>query len=463
VIGGSDDDTLTGSGANNFFDGRNGDDRIGGGAGDDTLDGGANNPGSDALDGGGGRDTLNGRAGDDSLDGGDGDDMLLGAGGTDKLDGEDGNDTLAGGPGGDAANGGNGNDVVNGAEANLIGADGADDLAGGPGADVLLGEDGNDELDGGSGPDQVSGGAGRDTVSYENRSGPVSVTLDGLPNDGEANEADNVGRDVEIVVGGTVGDTLLGDGDANRLDGGSGEDLLVGNAGPDILEGGDAPDLVQARDGRADVVDCGDARDLAIVDRRDTVRGCETVDRGRERRLVVDDSALVRSQVSFGLRLPNGHRYYQLQRSLKFPIGSTIDARRGQVRVATAMNSKGARQEISVSGGPFSVRQDTGKRPITDLRLVGGPRGCARSSNGPRVSADARTPRLDIRTDKRKRGAYRVKGKHSTAAPKGTSWVTEERCDGTFTQVRSGTVKVRDLARDRTVTLHAGQTYLARP
>jgi hypothetical protein len=175
----------------------------------------------------------------------------------------------------------------------------------------------------------------------------------------------------------------------------------------------------------------------------------------------VGQSALVIGS-RFGYRLPDGSRYFNLEDSLKFPVGSTIDARDGAVRLATARNRKGARQEIRVAGGPFTVRQDAGKRPTTDLRLVGRPRGCARSSNGPRAPADARVPRLDMQTDKHRRGAYRVKGKHSTAAPTGTAWVTEERCDGTFTQVRSGTVKVRDLERDRTITLHAGQTYLAR-
>jgi Ca2+-binding RTX toxin-like protein len=463
LLGGSDSDTLTGSGAANFIDGRNGDDRISGKGGDDVLDGGANSPGSDSLSGGAGGDTLSGRAGDDGLDGGDGDDSLSGAGGTDTLDGDDGNDSLAGGAGGDSLDGGVGDDKLNGAEPDLTGADGADDLAGGPGADVLLGVDGNDELDGGSGSDQMSGGDGRDTVNYESRSHAVTVRLDGLPNDGEENEGDNVGRDVEIVLGGTEGDMLLGDGDANRLGGGPGEDLVTGNAGRDILEGGNAPDLIQARDGDSDRVDCGDDGDLAIVDRRDTVRDCKWVDRGGKRRLVVGDSALVRpSQVPFGLRLPNGHRYFQLDDSLKFPVGSTIDARDAAVRLATARNRNGARQEMSILGGPFSVRQEAGKRPTTDLRLVGKPRGCARSASGPRAPADARVPKLDMRTDGGKRGKYRVRGRHSIGAPTGTSWVTEERCDGTFTRVRSGTVKVRDLERKRTVVLHPGDTYLAR-
>ena len=40
--------------------------------------------------------------------------------------------------------------------------------------------------------------------------------------------------------------------------------------------------------------------------------------------------------------------------------------------------------------------------------------------------------------------------------------MTEERCAGTFTRVRSGVVRVRDLERKRTVILRAGGTYMAR-
>lgn len=66
VIGGADNDTLTGS---------TGDDTLEGGAGNDTLHGGA---GSDTLFGDANDDNLYGDAGDDYLDGGAGDDMLNG-------------------------------------------------------------------------------------------------------------------------------------------------------------------------------------------------------------------------------------------------------------------------------------------------------------------------------------------------------------------------------------------------
>jgi Ca2+-binding RTX toxin-like protein len=466
VIGGSDSDTLTGSGADNVLDGRDGDDRIMGAGGDDTLDGGANTAGSDTLRGGDGSDVLNGRAGDDSLDGGQGNDILSGGGGADKLDGESGGDTLEGGAGADTLDGGADNDILNGAETDLIGADGGDDLSGGSGMDLLLGDDGNDVMDGGPGPDTMNGGDGKDTVTYENRSSPVSVTLDDLPGDGEADENDNVGSNVEVVLGGTVADSLFGDGDANTIQGGSGEDLLVGNAGTDQLVGGNAPDLVEARDGNADVVTCGDDGDLAIVDRRDTVRDCETIDRGGKRHLAIGRSALVKpTQSQFGLRLPDGRRFFPLTQAVKIPIASTIDPQAGEVQIATARNSTGARQEISVSSGIFSVLQDTARKPVTELRLRGGRFGGCRGSSTrrgqARAVADKPIRRLFTRIDKPKR-KYRVRGRYSIGAAIGTAWLTEDRCDGTLTRVDRGTVRVHDLLRHRTVAVHAGDSYLAR-
>jgi hypothetical protein len=40
--------------------------------------------------------------------------------------------------------------------------------------------------------------------------------------------------------------------------------------------------------------------------------------------------------------------------------------------------------------------------------------------------------------------------------------LTQDRCDGTLTRVRRGRVVVRDFRARRTVTLTAGQQYLAR-
>ncbi|MGH2847489.1 MAG: hypothetical protein ACRDL0_15975, partial [Thermoleophilaceae bacterium] len=60
-------------------------------------------------------------------------------------------------------------------------------------------------------------------------------------------------------------------------------------------------------------------------------------------------------------------------------------------------------------------------------------------------------------------GRFRTHGRNSHATVRGTTWVTVDRCDGTFTRVRDGSVRVRDLVRRRGVTVRAGEGYLARP
>ena len=60
------------------------------------------------------------------------------------------------------------------------------------------------------------------------------------------------------------------------------------------------------------------------------------------------------------------------------------------------------------------------------------------------------------------KGRFRTNGKYSSATVRGTIWLTSDRCDGTLTTVKRGTVSVRDLRRHKTVTVKAGHSYLAR-
>jgi hypothetical protein len=362
--------------------------------------------------------------------------------------------------------------MVNGAEPNMIGADGSDTLNGGPGMDVLLGNDGHDELDGGPGPDEMHGDNGKDSVSYEHRSNPVTVTLNNLPDDGEDGEGDNVFADIEAVLGGTVGDTLTGDRDPNTLSGGTGEDYIVGYAGSDALRSGSAPDLIDARDGQRDAVNCGDDGDLAVVDRRDQVDDCETVDPGGTRRLVVGRWALVRPAPSaFELRLPSGTRFYPpFREAVKIPLRSTIDPRGGRVRLVMPINRAGARQELSISGSRFSVDQEPGRAPVTKLRLRGcGAAACSGASTSRAAATNEPARRIFTRIERRKKRRkgkqprVEVRGRYSIGAAVGTAWWTEDRAEGTLTRVVSGTVRVRDLESDRTVIVKAGHPYLARP
>jgi Ca2+-binding RTX toxin-like protein len=126
----------------------------------------------------------------------------------------------------------------------------ADKLIGGRGKDILWGLGGNDCLDGGARPDRLLGGYGND-----------------------------------LLAGGTGADTLLGSFGNDVLGGGSGADTLLGGDGDDLLNGGTGPDVVSAGAGNdrivadggiRDVIDCGPGNDVAVVDRYDVVRNCET-------------------------------------------------------------------------------------------------------------------------------------------------------------------------------------------
>jgi hypothetical protein len=112
--------------------------------------------------GGSGNDSITGSTAANDLDGGTGNDSIIGGGGDDAIDGGTGNDSIIGGSGNDAVDGGIGND-------SLVGGVGDDVIDGGTGNDTISGEIGNDTLDGESGLDQVDGGAGTNTCFWEPR------------------------------------------------------------------------------------------------------------------------------------------------------------------------------------------------------------------------------------------------------------------------------------------------------
>ena len=163
----------------------------------------------------------------------------------------------------------------------LLGGSGSDSLDGGSNDDSLNGGGGNDTLDGGTGADILDGGAGIDTADYSTRTANLNVSLDGVANDGESGEGDNVLSTIEIVNAGSGNDTidassvstsvtlqgnggndsLLGGAAADSLIGGLGADTINGNAGSDTIYGGIPDDTVVGDDG-ANSLSGGDDDDL---------------------------------------------------------------------------------------------------------------------------------------------------------------------------------------------------------
>ena len=59
-------------------------------------------------------------------------------------------------------------------------------------------------------------------------------------------------------------------------------------------------------------------------------------------------------------------------------------------------------------------------------------------------------------------GKFRTQGRFASATVRGTTWLTNDRCDGTQVQVTTGTVTVRDLVQKRDVPVTAPGTYFAK-
>ncbi len=85
-------------------------------------------------------------------------------------------------------------------------------------------------------------------ASYEKRSEPVTITQDGIANDGAPGEGDQT-AEASGVTGSAAGDTMTGGPGPDQLRGGPGPDRLLGGAGPDSLNGGEDDDWIDGEDG----------------------------------------------------------------------------------------------------------------------------------------------------------------------------------------------------------------------
>jgi len=201
-----------------------------------------------SIMGGSGDDTLSGSAADDIIDGGSGNDALRGLAGQDRLIGGPGFDTLDGGDntptGGDIADYSSSGaasvlvDLTRGiAEDGFGGVDvliSIENVIGADGNDTLTGDDGPNGLRGNGGSDVLDGRGGEDVVSYFSDSAGVNVDLQtGIGRDGFGG-TDTL-RNIENINGSTFADTLRGDSAPNIFQGFAGNDIIDGRGGIDTV------------------------------------------------------------------------------------------------------------------------------------------------------------------------------------------------------------------------------------
>lgn len=257
-------------------------------------------PNNDLILAGGGNDTISIiRGGGDVVDGGDGNDHvivnvvtdidIIGGAGRDWVQSGGGADIIEGGAGEDVSHGGAGADQIFGDQAVLIAdaietgrtAEGVDAwgdlLDGGLGEDTIVGTATKDLLSGGSGGDLLISGAGDDFISGDgsyaawvpagagtwNWSITLTITEEGGTNvysyqieqgivydDGGEGDADVIyaGNGNDGVLAGEGDDEVYGEDGDDIIFGDEGNDILIGGAGNDLLDGGDRGEDTTGRD-----------------------------------------------------------------------------------------------------------------------------------------------------------------------------------------------------------------------
>ncbi|MEA2468812.1 MAG: hypothetical protein QOJ57_2938 [Thermoleophilaceae bacterium] len=147
----------------------------------------------------------------------------------------------------------------------------------------------------------------------------------------------------------------------------------------------------------------------------------------------------------------------------QIPVGSTLDTRKGTVRLFSATNSSGKTQNGDFTKGLFNISQGR-KNPLTTVSMTGGGLGsCSKLPRGGAPKPAAGSAKRKRRTlFSNVRGRFRTRGRNSAATVRGTKFTVTDTCRGTLTQVRSGSVRVRDFWLRKTRTVKAGQSYLAR-
>jgi hypothetical protein len=140
--------------------------------------------------------------------------------------------------------------------------------------------------------------------------------------------------------------------------------------------------------------------------------------------------------------------------------GSSVDVTNGTLDLTTETGSVTVFGGGGVTSAFKLLRASSNKQTIVELRLTGGNfSSCGKRS----LSAIGKKKKKIRHLWAKGKGRFRTKARYSSASVRGTYWLTEDRCDGSLTQVKEGVVSVHDLVKNKTVNVRAGHSYLAAP
>ena len=170
----------------------------------------------------------------------------------------------------------------------------------------------------------------------------------------------------------------------------------------------------------------------------------------------VVNQTVVAREVSGTIRVrrPGSRDFVDLDASVGIPLGSTVDAKQGEVEIASVPRAGAAPERAKFKDGIFRLSQSRG---ITSLTLTEQLAPCPRRG----ARAAQRKPKT------RKlwgdgRGSFRTVGRYSAATVRGTRWLVQDTCAGTLRASRRGR-SLSATVRNRNVVVRPGRPYTARP
>ncbi len=139
------------------------------------------------------------------------------------------------------------------------------------------------------------------------------------------------------------------------------------------------------------------------------------------------------------------------------PLGTTVDATKGRVRLISAAAPGGVVQTADFYQGQFKVTQTKGNSPITQLTLNG------RLSCGKGKASSSQRRRKTRKLWGDGTGRFRTRGRHGAATVRGTRWLTQDRCNSTKFTVRRGSISVKNIRTKKTRTVAAPKSLTVKP
>ena len=173
---------------------------------------------------------------------------------------------------------------------------------------------------------------------------------------------------------------------------------------------------------------------------------------------------------------PNG-QFIPLTGATQIPSGAVVDALHGTLAITTALPGAGGAHDAAAKaknaktqsgnfgGAVFKITQ--ARSGLATLSIVegafkGAPSYATCQAHKATDATAASTKTLQL-LKASAHGKFRTTGRYSAATVRGTIWTVADRCDGTLTHVVTDSVAVNDFVHHKTIILHAGQSYLAKP